>query len=532
MMRNNHIWNKLRSVPGHIWILGVILLIGVFLRTYNFHEWLRFNNDQARDARVVSDVVTGKSGWPLLGPKAGGTEFKLGPIFYYFEIISAKIFGNAPDKMAYPDLISGILAIPLVFFIFRKYLSTFIALILAFILAISYYGVHYGRFAWNPNSMPFWALVFVFASVKIFDAKAKKKYAWAILTGAAFGVAVQLHTLLLVILPIYAVAIFVYAIYRKIPVKKYFVVILAVAFLLNIPQVIDLYHTGGSNVNAFFAAQKIKRSGNSSMFESAGIALSCTFQADLQIVSGLGDPDSCTFFTLPYGDMAQVAGSLVCIAIGLGLTVGGMALLWKKIESETDMNKKNFWIFSAIYGMLYFLIMIPIAHEIVNKAMRYYLGDVFFAFILLGLCLEFIHRRSDNKSPVLSAVILVTAFFTATNISAIRKDFSIFTSTDKGNVSIFTLGEGERMANYILNRMDNSHVAVIDGNSKDMFHFFRPLQFLAGERGLELRRYKSKDYNHSMKLFLVNFGKNENVGRDQQIGRFTIVDQNGAARGN
>ncbi|NMC87867.1 MAG: hypothetical protein GYA69_05505, partial [Candidatus Moranbacteria bacterium] len=76
----------------------VFLAAGIFLRTYNFHDWLRFNTDQARDAVVVSDFLEGKTALPLLGPKAGGTDFKLGPIFYYFQIISAKIFGVSPDK--------------------------------------------------------------------------------------------------------------------------------------------------------------------------------------------------------------------------------------------------------------------------------------------------------------------------------------------------------------------------------------------------------------------------------------------------
>ena len=82
----------------------------------------------------------------LLGPKAGGTQFRLGPVFYYFEIVSAKIFGNAPDKMAYPDLFTGILCIPLLFFFLRKYFEKYAVLSLTAIFAVSTYAIFYARF--------------------------------------------------------------------------------------------------------------------------------------------------------------------------------------------------------------------------------------------------------------------------------------------------------------------------------------------------------------------------------------------------
>ena len=111
----NNLKSFIARIPSYFWIVVLILIVGIFLRTYNFHNWLRFNADQGRDSEVISRVVEENSAWPLLGPKAGGTEFKLGPAFYYFEIVSAKIFGDYPDKMAYPDLLTSVLSIGLLF---------------------------------------------------------------------------------------------------------------------------------------------------------------------------------------------------------------------------------------------------------------------------------------------------------------------------------------------------------------------------------------------------------------------------------
>ena len=94
-------------------ILSVIVLAGIFFRTYEFHDWLRFSRDQVRDVSLIGNALEGKEHLPLLGPNAGTTKFRLGPIYYQFSYMSEKIFGNYPDKMAYPSVFFSILSIPL-----------------------------------------------------------------------------------------------------------------------------------------------------------------------------------------------------------------------------------------------------------------------------------------------------------------------------------------------------------------------------------------------------------------------------------
>ncbi len=69
-----------------IFLLAAIILVGVFLRAYNFSDWLHFELDQARDARVIDEGLKGSFlDLPLLGPKAAGTALRLPPGFYYLE---------------------------------------------------------------------------------------------------------------------------------------------------------------------------------------------------------------------------------------------------------------------------------------------------------------------------------------------------------------------------------------------------------------------------------------------------------------
>ena len=507
----------LKRVPKYARVLVIIILIGIFLRTYHFHQKLRFNDDQARDATIVSNAILGKAGLPLLGPLAGGTSFQLGPAFYYLQYASARIFGNSPDKMAYPDVISSILAIPLFFFFLRLYFSKRVSLTLAFLSAISFYGVHYSRFAWNPNSMPFWTLLYIFSLLKIFGPSRIPKYVWTILAGISLGIGVQLHTLLLGALPLYSVAIFAYALYRKAPIKKYFAIMLVIAFICNIPQVINEHNTSWKNTRDFFMAQKIKRAGNKSLVQSSILAISCTSQADTFIISGLGDQNSCMESTK---NSTNTNIFVLRLGIGLILVFGGGLILYKKIQTEDSSARKNFLIFTGTYGLLYLIIIVPVIQSIADKAMRYYLGMVFIPFVLLGLNLEFLIDYFAKKSWFWISLIVI--IFSASNLMAVRDDLTLA----KLDVSIFTLGEGENMAQYIANQAGPTHQAFVTGNSAVMFHEFRPLQFLARNQGLTLERYSSKKNNSlPTKVFSIAFSPSNNKSSDNRFGRFTITKQ-------
>ena len=84
-------WKKLNLTKKTSLILATIVLLGFIFRAYNFSEWLRFNMDQSRDVILIEKMIS-ENTLPELGPSAGGTFFKLGPAFYYFQLISAKIF--------------------------------------------------------------------------------------------------------------------------------------------------------------------------------------------------------------------------------------------------------------------------------------------------------------------------------------------------------------------------------------------------------------------------------------------------------
>ena len=137
-------------------MLVAIIGFGFFLRSYHFSDWLHFELDQARDARIVDDGLRGDFfDLPLLGPKAGGTTLRLPPAFYYLEYWSAFVFGGTPAGIAVLGMLLSTASIGVFFLLLRRYFSLFLASSLTLLFAVSEFFVMYGRFAWNPNLIPF-----------------------------------------------------------------------------------------------------------------------------------------------------------------------------------------------------------------------------------------------------------------------------------------------------------------------------------------------------------------------------------------
>ncbi len=517
--------NSLAKVPRAIWILLAIVLLGSVLRTYHFHDWLRFNNDQARDALLTSDILTGQA-LPLLGPKAGGTEFRLGPAFYYIQAISGKLFGNYPDTLAYPELFLSILTIPLLFFFLRRYFSEKISLFLSLIGAISYFAVRYGRFSWNPNAEPFWILLFLFSLLKVFDNKTKGRYLWAVIGGVAFGVAVQLHTLLLVTLPVYLLVIFGYAIFRKMSLKKYFAIIVLTAAILNVPQLIDFSQTGGKNIQAFFQANKAKQSRNTSVFDSLVTVTECSLQADMHIVSGLGDNDVCSFFQTNQKSISEQMGAVLTLIFGLFLAGGGVFLLASRLTSEEDENRRRFLMFTALYGCLSLLVLIPVAREI---SMRFYLGLSFIPFVFLGLWFAWLCERSWKSKT--SVLIFSVAVLSLSNLQAIGDDFTSVSSDARGLTSIMTLGDLEGLTVALAKHADASRPIMIDGKNNVLFHLYRPLAYIASRHHLTLSRYDDTlAALPTTQIFVVVLTNEHSDWTGQaisleKVGRYTLIEK-------
>lgn len=196
------IFAKLKSaIKNHkseILAAGIILAIAAFLRFYHIRDFTIFLGDEGRDALVVKRMIVDRK-FTLLGPTASVGGFYLGPVYYYFMIPFLWLFEFDPVGPAVMVAIFGIATVGLLYWSVRNWADPISAAVAAALYATTPGVVSASRSSWNPNIMPFFALLSVFALSK---AVSKNSTTWYLISGAAFGIAIQSHYLGLILGPI------------------------------------------------------------------------------------------------------------------------------------------------------------------------------------------------------------------------------------------------------------------------------------------------------------------------------------------
>lgn len=402
----------------YLTILSAIIAIGFFLRGYEFSDWLHFELDQARDAKIVDLAVKdGIGNLPLLGPKAAGSFLRLGPVFYYMEYVSALIFGNTPAGIAALSLLLSLAAIFVFYLFIRRYFSKRISLGLAFLFSVSLFLVMYARFAWNPNTLPFFVLLSFYALLRAVDREEKRRGLWLAVFSGALAFATQLHFVAFLAMPAISAS---FLIMKRPRIRiKYWLAALGIIVFLYSPVIINEMKTGGDNAKEFTKVfeKKSTKDGEKSLVEKAVRNFSEDSLAYFLILSGYGEaelpklaksangfdlqcPANCRK-NLPLGAMAALI-----FAAGFILAV----LNFKKaIFKKENVEKKDFAILIFLWMTVVFILYIPIAY---NLAPRFFLLVSPLPFIFLGFILEFLGRRMKNGeifSIIFSVIILILA---------------------------------------------------------------------------------------------------------------------------
>ncbi len=419
-------FGKLKQARSHTWILVVLILVGIFFRIYHFQELLVFASDQARDLKIVSDVVNDNASWPLLGPDmTGGRGFRLGAIYYSFQIVSAKLFGVGPTQQAYPDVLFSILSIPLLYRFLRRYFDEKVSLLSTSVFVFSYFSIEYSRFAWNVNLIPFFVLLYLHSLVGFLEEKGKASWKWIVGIGIALGVGVQLHAILLLLLPAMSAIVFAFILFLDKRTWRKCAVVVLIALSLNTGQFISEQKTGLANTKTFFSAFlfKSERTGGS-FVKGVKLDLACNAQANVHILSSLGNKNICNILYDPLvisptyktpivfqTDPLSIAG-LVAL---LSFSVLGYGFLIYRLLTANESGKQA-WGLVLLYGILYFLVMIPIAP---GSRMRYYLPIAFMPFIFLSFVLEWLTRRFPKRYAWVAGAIIALLF--VSNMNSVRQ---------------------------------------------------------------------------------------------------------------
>ncbi|KKQ31588.1 MAG: hypothetical protein US68_C0002G0015 [Candidatus Shapirobacteria bacterium GW2011_GWE1_38_10] len=197
---------------------------------------MEFLGDQGRDVVIVRDFLKNGNLF-FIGPQTSIGNMYLGP-FYYYLIAPALLLANF--NPVGPAIFVALLSVAtayLIFYVSKKWFNPTTAYVATFLYAISPTAIKFANFSWNPNIMPFFALLFIYMMTE-------KRYLWASL---AFAMCLNSHYLALILLPV-AALIWIKD-YSKASIKP---TLLAIGiFLLSLtPQLLfDIKHQG-QNINA------------------------------------------------------------------------------------------------------------------------------------------------------------------------------------------------------------------------------------------------------------------------------------------
>jgi len=176
-------------------ILG-ILFLSLFFRLYKISAYMTFLGDEGRDALVWLRMIRfGK--FTLIGPQTSIGNMYLGPLFYYLMMPFYFVFGTVGPSIGVAFL--GGATTFLLWYAGKEWFSEKAGLLAAFFYAISPVAIVYSRSSWNPNVMPFFAILVVWGIWQFWQ---KNEFRWLALEGIFLSFAVQSHYLGLLLIPL------------------------------------------------------------------------------------------------------------------------------------------------------------------------------------------------------------------------------------------------------------------------------------------------------------------------------------------
>lgn len=397
-------------------VLTIIIVVATGFRVWHFSDWLHFGMDQARDASLVKEAVqNGSSELPLLGPRAGGTFVRLGPIFYYFQYISAKLSGSvSPPVFAYPDLLFSILTIPLFFFFLKFFFKNTTALLVTTLYAFNFVIIQFSRFAWNPNSIPFWTLLAFYALLRAVEEKSKrKKYLWISLVAIGWAVAGQLHFVALAAIPLAAFFFLLWSGKWKNFTWKEAATVVFLMMIFFAPVILSDLKMSGDNVKQFMWAFKYKPQEHGFLDN---------LKADLSMHANYYTQILTTYIS-PTGKASLLAGA--------ALSLFGFFYIFASLKKEADESRKNFLKLIFAWAAVSFLILIPFAFQIKP---RFLFFEIFIPFIFIGFGAEWMLQGKKWKKLATVAAVGAVLALIGLNVEATAAWFEKLESGKKFSV--------------------------------------------------------------------------------------------------
>ncbi|MEK7526137.1 MAG: glycosyltransferase family 39 protein, partial [Patescibacteria group bacterium] len=223
-----------------------LLLVGVFLRTFNVYEWFMYSHDQDLAGWVVRDILENRH-LRLIGQETSSKGVFIGSLFYYLQIPFYVVFGMDPAGSVWLPIIISVFSMWSIYFVFTRVFGKVTAIIATLIYALSYFVVFNDRELVPTQPVMLWTMWYLYSLWLVFKGK-QKAY---VLVGLLWGLVWHLSLALAILAPLALVA----QVFSKTKVNFKYLVFGAVVFVVWLsPFAIFEYRHNFQQVKAITAS--------------------------------------------------------------------------------------------------------------------------------------------------------------------------------------------------------------------------------------------------------------------------------------
>lgn len=214
----------------HFLILVLILLIGLFFRTYQVVERFEFAHDADLYSWIVKDIVVNHH-FRLIGQLTSAPGIFIGPLFYYLLVPFFILTKMDPIGVLIPIISLGIFTIFSYYYVFSKLFNKEIGLIGVFLYAVLLSTISSDRWVVPSVTTSIWSIWYFYIIIKI----VRRDFSVLPFLGILIGLIWHIHIALAPILITIPIALF-FA--RKIPNLKQIIVFLLITLFVSSPLII------------------------------------------------------------------------------------------------------------------------------------------------------------------------------------------------------------------------------------------------------------------------------------------------------
>lgn len=216
-------------------LLGAILLISIFFRTYDLVGRYGYGHDAELFSWIVKDIVVNHHP-RLIGQLTSAPGIFIGPLFYYLLVPFFLLSKMDPIGAVIPITIIGVLATLSYYFVFSKLFSRTTGFITAFLQAILLAWVGFDRRVAPSTPTNLWVIWYFYTIIQI----ARGHFFVLPLLGILIGLIWHIH---IALLPTLIAIPFAFLLAKKLPRLKEVLLFTLTLFITSLPLLIfELRH--------------------------------------------------------------------------------------------------------------------------------------------------------------------------------------------------------------------------------------------------------------------------------------------------